>query len=157
MSDRINGISIAEDFRQAAEAEREARAVPVRLPSGLVGRLIKPTPLEVMLRCGRLPQSLAAAISAAAQTAPPTTAEVIQLSQGLVELVRFIFVFPRVPDECKPGQDIPISDIEWAIKWGNGEVVDGQPAPTDLAGFSGTTPAGGPDSEPLRTSPERVA
>ena len=75
-----------------------------------------------MLRRGQLPQTIAAKISPG-EPAPPLSAEDLTLiSQRLVDFVRFIFFHPRVPDECKPGKDIPLADVEWAIAWGNGEV-----------------------------------
>ena len=57
-----NGFSTLDDFRTAAQVEREARAEAVRLPSGLVARLVRPTPMEHLFFTGQLPQSLAARV-----------------------------------------------------------------------------------------------
>lgn len=123
-----NGISSLDDFREAARLEREKRAEPVRLPSGLVARLVRPTPLELLYITGRLPQSVAARISPAPGQPPLTARDVIELGRQLNELVEFVFVSPRVPEEAKPSVDIAVSDIEYALRWARGEVLDTPPS-----------------------------
>ncbi len=158
-----NGISSKDDFRRAAEAERAKRAEDVRLPSGLTAKLVKPTPMELFFMQGSLPQGIAARLDVGATHASPTLTpeDLVALAHQTVDLVRFIFVAPRVPDESKPGQDILMSDIEWALRWARGEVVQlpvassqlpelgtgNRETATDLAEFpgraSGSTPAPG--------------
>jgi hypothetical protein len=170
-----NGVSTIDDFRNAARADRQSRAEAVRLPSGLIAKLVRPSPLELMLFTGQLPQSLAARISPADATGTPSAGlqEVVKLAQRLLEQVRFIFESPRVPDEAKPGIDIPVSDVEYALRWARGEIVgvhghapaggDGEAVPAsrgDLAEFRGerggaeATPAAGPSGGDVRLPTE---
>jgi hypothetical protein len=155
--EKNHDAATTEQFRQAAGKEREKRAVPVRLPSGLTAMLVKPTPLEILLRTGRVPQSFAARISPGEKNPLLTAGDWLKLSGQMVELVRFIFYAPRVPDECVPGLDIPISDIEWSLRWSNGEVEAAQPASPDLAEFSEGAADSGPTGGALRPAPERPA
>jgi hypothetical protein len=117
-----NGFSTLDDFRAAAQMEREARAEAVRLPSGLVARLVRPTPMQYLLLTARLPQGLAARIRAGDRV-PPSVDEAVQMAQRLVEELRMIFLWPRVPDELKPGVDISEADVDFALRWGRGEIV----------------------------------
>jgi hypothetical protein len=133
-----NGFSTLDDFRAAAQVEREARAEAVRMPSGLVARLVRPTPMEHLFFTGQLPQSLAARLRPdpdASPLAPLPGGEglgvrgiedIVLLAQRLIEQLQFIFVSPRVPDEARPGLDIPVPDVEYALRWARGEIVSGQ-------------------------------
>ena len=124
-----NGVSSAEEFRSAAMAERYKRSEMVQLPSGLWARLVKPTAWQVFLATGMLPQSVAARISPAPE-GTPSVADAYAISRNVGDLVRFVFVEPAVPDDARPGVDIPCSDVEWAVRWARGEVT---PAGQDLA------------------------
>jgi hypothetical protein len=143
----VNPSSLG-DFRQAAQAEREKRAVNVRLPSGMVARLIRPTPYECLLFLGKIPQSMAGAVLSPDQGTPLPRSELVSTGQQENYFLRSIFVHPRVPDEAQPGVDIPITDVQYAIRWAGGEVADDG---RDLVGFpegaagSGVVP--GPGSE----------
>jgi hypothetical protein len=123
-----NGFSTLDDFRAAAQMEREARAEAVRLPSGLVARLVRPTPMEHLFFTGQLPQSLAARLrpdpSGTGRSAGATNLDdIVQLALRLIEQLQFIFVSPRVPDEARPGLDIPVPDVEYALRWARGEIA----------------------------------
>ena len=54
-----NHIATAMDWRAATEAEREARAAPLALPSGATILAARPDPIEWVIS-GRLPQGLLA-------------------------------------------------------------------------------------------------
>ena len=129
-----NGVSSSEEFRAAAQADREQRAEVVELPSGLKARLVKPRPWEIMVMTGLLPQSVAAAIAPDGSTAALGGAEVIAMSRAMMALIEFVFVSPRVPAEARLGVDIPFTDVEYAVGWARGEVAaNGQ----SLAQFRG--------------------
>jgi hypothetical protein len=100
------------------------RAEVILLPSGLKARLVKPSPWESFMHAGTLPQSLAASISPAKDTPVVNYSDAVQMARRTVDLVRFVFVDPQVPDQCRPGLDIPFSDIEFALSWARGEVTD---------------------------------
>jgi hypothetical protein len=120
-----NGVSSIEDFRAAARADREKRGVLIRLPSGAVAKLVRPTPQEMFLRTGRFPQSLAARIAPQPGIEHKTDPDaVIEFARTQVELVEYVFLDPRVPQDAKPGIDIAYSDIEFALMWARGEVDD---------------------------------
>jgi len=151
-----NGIAGAEEFRAAAAIAREKRAEIVLLPSGLRARLVRFSPLEATLYLGQLPQGVAARI-APEQEGVVSPEQLVRMAQQVVEAVRFVFVEPRVPDELKPGNDIAVSDIEYALSWSRGEIAaDGR----DLAAFRG--PAGeraaaaGADGGDVPLPPERA-
>lgn len=128
-----NTPSTKSEFRAAMARERERRSELVSLPSGLVARLVRPTPGEMFMRTGRLPQSVAARLSGGANEAAAGE-ELIALAKQTVELCRFVFVEPRVPDELEPGVDVSYDDIEFALRWARGEVGNAGP---DLASFRG--------------------
>ncbi len=136
-------VSSAEQFRQAA-AERAQRARPITLPSGLVARLLKPSPFELMMYQGSLPQSIAAVISPGTDGPRLTREDVAAAAVKFVNLVRHIFVWPKVPDECMPGVGITLSDIDWALAWSRGEVTEADAAPAALEDFRSATASGGP-------------
>jgi hypothetical protein len=138
----INPSSLGE-FREAARAEREKRAVSVRLPSGMVARLIRPTPYECLLFLGKIPQSMAGAVLSPDQGTPVPRSELVSTGQQENYFLRSIFVYPRVPDEAQPGVDIPITDVQYAIRWAGGEVTDDG---RDLVGFPEGAP--GPSAVP---------
>ncbi len=123
---KANGVSSLDEFRAAAQAARAARAQVIKLPSGLHAKLVKPTPGEQFLQVGFLPQRVAAKIAPAAvgDVAGFSSEDTVAIARRTVELVRFVFFDPRVPDECKPGIDIPYGDIDFAIQWARGEVTD---------------------------------
>ena len=121
---KINGVSSMDEFKAAALAERFKRAEVITLPSGLKAKLVKPSPWESFMHAGTLPQSLAASISPAKESAQINYSDAVSMARRTVELVRFVFVDPQVPDVCRPGLDIPFSDIEFALQWARGEVTD---------------------------------
>jgi hypothetical protein len=132
MSDERN-IATAADFRERMARERGRRAELVRLPSGLTVKLVRPTPGEMFLRSGKLPQSVAARI--AGGSAEIAGDDLIRIAQQTVDLCRFIFFEPRVPDELEPGFDICYEDVEFALRWGRGEVAPDGNTGRDLAEF----------------------
>jgi hypothetical protein len=133
-AEKTNGSGTLREFQAAAEVERQKRAEPVKLPSGLVARLIRLTPFEALLYLGQLPQNIAARIVPGENVAVDSPVDLIAMSRQLIDTVRFVFVDPRVPDEVKPGTGIPIPDIEYALRWARGEVAaDGR----DLESFRG--------------------
>jgi hypothetical protein len=122
---KANGVSSIEQFREAARSDREKRGVLIKLPSGAVAKLVRPTPQEMFLRTGRFPQSLAARIAPQPGVVQRTDPDaVIEFARTQVELVEYIFLSPRVPQDAKPGIDIAYSDIEFALMWARGEVDD---------------------------------
>lgn len=76
------------------------------------------------MHAGTLPQSLAASISPTKNNLPVEYSDAVQMARRTVDLVRFVFVEPQVPDQCRPGLDIPFSDIEFALQWARGEATD---------------------------------
>jgi hypothetical protein len=118
-----NQISTVEQFRRAAQADRERRGELVTLPSGLTAVLVRPTPAELFLRTGLLPQSVAAHLAGEDAGATMDGEQVVRIARQTLDLCRFVFVAPRVPDELQPGIDIPVADVEWALRWARGEVA----------------------------------
>ena len=118
-----NGFSSLSEFRSAVEADRERRAELVTLPSGLNARLVRPTPAELFLRTGLLPQSVAAQLAGEEAGSALAGGQLIRIAWQTLDLCRFVFLAPRVPDELQPGNDIPVSDVEWALQWARGEVT----------------------------------
>jgi hypothetical protein len=158
-SARPNGVSSLEEFRHAAQMERDKRAEHVKLPSGLVARLVRMTPMEHMLFTGQLPQRLAAELRPGSEYVERTVEYLTELSRRAIEQVRFVFVSPRVPDELRPGIDISFADVDWALRWSRGEVAG---AGQDLAEFrqpgdAGATAEAGPDSGDVPVPPLRTA
>jgi hypothetical protein len=156
-SEKPNGTGSPEDFKTAAELDRQRRAEVVELPSGVKARLVRFSALEATLYMGLLPQGIAARL-APEEGATVSPEQLIEISKQVVDSVRFIFVEPRVPDQLKPGIDIPVGDIDYALRWARGEVTaDGR----DLAAFRGPTgepaPAPGPPSADVQLSPQRAA
>ena len=121
---KANGASSIEEFKAAALAERVRRAVVIKLPSGMSAKLVRMTPDELFLRTGRFPQGIAAKIAPSPSNEKVDPDKVIQFARVTVEMVEYIFVEPRVPEDLKPGQDIPYSDIDFALAWARGEVTD---------------------------------
>jgi hypothetical protein len=116
------------------EVDRERRSELVTLPSGTTAKLVRPTPAELFLRTGLLPQSVAARFASEDAAGALASEELVHIAQQTVDLCRFVFFAPRVPDELQPGIDIPASDVEWALRWARGEVAsDG----SSLAEFRG--------------------
>lgn len=125
-----------EEFRQAMKAERARRALLVKLPSGLSAKLVRPTAGEMFLRTGKLPQSIAARIEGG--EGDILSEDLARIARQTVDLCRFIFFEPRVPDELEPGVDISYGDVEFALRWARGEVEPaGGEAGLDLASFRG--------------------
>lgn len=140
-----NGVSSRSEFQRAAEADRERRAEVVALPSGLTAKLVRPSPMELFLETGRLPQSVAAHL-AGEESGIFESSEVVRMACQTIDLCRFVFFAPRVPDELQPGVDIPASDVEWALRWARGEVAsDGSSLAEFRGGASGGIAATGTD------------
>jgi hypothetical protein len=131
-NETMNGVSKMEEFKAAALADRAKRSVLVKLPSGLTARLVRVSPQEMFLRTGRYPQTLAARIAPSGSDKHLPAEDVISFARTQVDLVEYLFFDPRIPEDAKPGIDIPFSDIEWALQWARGEVDD---SGRDLAAF----------------------
>lgn len=156
-----NGLSTKDDFRRAAEAEREKRAESVRLPSGLVAKLVKPMPMELFFMQGSLPQGIAARLPEISDFKSEISAaiapeDLVALARQTVELVRFIFLSPGVPGECQPGRDILMSDVEWALRWARGEVVTIETGDLRLEASQASSPKPQASSYDLAAFPERA-
>jgi hypothetical protein len=119
-----NGVSSLEEFKKSALEDRIKRSEVVTLPSGLKARLVKPTAWETFMQSGTLPQSVAASFSPSSDSKGMSFDDAVSIARRTVELVRFVFVDPSVPEQCRPGIDIPFSDIEFALQWARGEVTD---------------------------------
>ena len=124
MADRTNGIARAEEWRAAAQAAREARAEPLRLPSGALILAVKPEPLEWIMS-GRIPQRLLAAalqgdgaLSSQAR-AEISREEILDLAAFAAQLVKASIVRPAIgegPEEISL-DDVPIQDRAFIFAW----------------------------------------
>ena len=121
---RTNGIATAETWRTAAQAAREARAEPLRLPSGATILAAKPAPLEWIVS-GRIPQRLLAAALQKDGLAPSNAAteisreEILELARFAAQLVKASVVKPRIgdgPEEISL-DDIPVEDRAFVFEW----------------------------------------
>ena len=131
-----NHITSAQDWRAATEAEREARAEPLVLPSGATILAARPDPLEWIIS-GRIPQGLLAVAledphsSLARPDRELTREEIIDLAKFAARLVIASVVDPPIgegPDEL-PLEEIPLRDrafiFEWACRGLSGAKGDG--------------------------------
>ena len=119
-----NRIATAMDWRAASEAEREARAEPLLLPSGTTILAARPEPLEWIIS-GRIPQGLlgAALDDPPSRAARPdrelTRDEIIDLANFAARLVVASVVDPPIgdgPDEL-PLDEIPLQDRAFIFEW----------------------------------------
>lgn len=119
-----NGIATPAAWRAASQAEREARAEPLRLPSGATILAVKPDPLEWIMS-GRIPQKL---LGAALESDRPSPAdaereisreEILELAKFATQLVKASIIEPRVGEG--PGEigldEIPIEDRAFIFEW----------------------------------------
>jgi len=140
-----NHIATAMDWRAATQAEREARAEPLVLPSGATILAARPDPLEWIIS-GRIPQGLLAVAlddphsSLARPDRELSREEIIDLARFAARLVIASVVDPPIgegPDEL-PLDDIPVRDrayiFEWACRGLSGAA--GGAAPKSAAGNS---------------------
>ncbi len=149
-----NHIAKPEDFRQAAEERKAEMQAPQRvvLPkSDLAVILRRPTPLWFLFH-GSLPMSLAAkqsrgeaGMSSSVAATLETAEEFIEFSKWMVDLLREVFVEPRL--SLAPGANeispewLDEDDVNFIIRWAVGEVTtDGR----DLAEFRGKRAADSP-------------
>ncbi len=130
-----NHIASVQDLRAMRLAERAAKAVIVTAPSGARYRLYQPTPGEMLVLVGMLPQSLAAQISPA-EDRSLTLEEQIQLARQRAAVLELVIVEPAVAlrprDEELSLLDIPEADREFAWRWAYGEIA---PDGSDLSSF----------------------
>jgi hypothetical protein len=136
MSEKPNVVATADDFRQAAEAERRRRAERVVLPkSGLVVLLARPSTRWFLFH-QRLPMSLAARADGPGQhrAALPTAQEARELAQWVVALVEKTVLEPRLslhPAENEISPDwLPQEDVDFIIRYAVGEVAPLTPGPS---------------------------
>ncbi len=134
-----NRIASAIDWRAATQAEREARARPLELPSGATILAARPEPLEWIIS-GRIPQGLLGAAlddphsPAARQDRELTREEIIDLANFAARLVVASVVDPPIGDG--PGElpldEIPLGDrafiFEWACRGLSGSSSNGESA-----------------------------
>jgi hypothetical protein len=119
-----NGIATTETWRQAAKADREARAEHLTLPSGATILAARPEPLEWVMS-GRIPQGLLA-VALEDPEAPLaggdrelTREEILDLAGFAARLVAASVVDPPIgdgPDEIAL-DDIPIRDRAFIFEW----------------------------------------
>jgi hypothetical protein len=119
-----NHIATAMDWRAASEAEREARAEPLALPSGATILAARPDPIEWIIS-GRIPQGLLAVAlddphsSLARRDRELTREEIIDLAKFAARLVIASVVDPPIgdgPDEL-PLDEIPLRDRAFIFEW----------------------------------------
>lgn len=139
-----NGIATTETWRDAAKADREARAEPLTLPSGATILAARPDPLEWVMS-GRIPQGLLA-VALEDPLAPSgerdrelTREEIVDLANFAARLVEASVVDPPIgdgPDEILL-EDIPIRDrafiFEWACRALDGNVATTANGPAGAA------------------------
>jgi len=143
-----NSIARAEDFRQAAEAQRAEGQAPERLklPKSALQVVLRRPSLMWFLFHGHLPVSLAARQSGAGGNESPfqNAEEFVEFSKWIVDLLSEAFVSPRL--SLTPGADdispewLAEEDVNFIIRWALGEVVGSGSAdssPHDLAQFRG--------------------
>jgi hypothetical protein len=123
VSQRLNGIAVADDWKAASRALREARAEKLTLPSGAVILAAKPEPLDWILS-GRVPQRLLAAALEKDGAAPPAESEVsgedvLELARFACELVRASVVRPAIGDGAGEicFEEIPVEDRAFIFQW----------------------------------------
>jgi hypothetical protein len=119
-----NHIATALDWRAAKQAEREARAEPLLLPSGATILAARPDPLEWIIS-GRIPQGLLAVALEDPGSSPGrpdrelTREEIIDLAKFAARLVVASVVDPPIgdgPDEL-PLEEIPLRDRAYIFEW----------------------------------------
>lgn len=133
-----NGIATTESWRLAAQADREARAEHLVLPSGATILAARPEPLEWVMS-GRIPQSLLAVVlddpesATAGDDRELSRDEILDLATFAARLVAASVVDPPIgdgPDEIAL-DEIPIRDrafiFEWACRALNGSEEDATP------------------------------
>jgi hypothetical protein len=117
-------IATVGDWKAAAQAAREARAEPLRLPSGATIMAVKPEPLEWIMS-GRIPQRLLAAALESHGSLPATASpeisreEILDLARFAAQLVQASVIRPAIgegPDEIRL-DDIPIEDRAFIFQW----------------------------------------
>jgi hypothetical protein len=119
-----NGITTTETWRHAAEADREARAEHLTLPSGATILAARPDPLEWVMS-GRIPQGLLAVALEDTESALSggdrelTREEILDLATFAARLVEASVVDPPLgdgPDEISL-DEIPIRDRAFIFEW----------------------------------------
>jgi hypothetical protein len=152
---KSNDMAKPDDFRRAAEARRaESQAVEqVVLPkSGFHVALRRPA-LMWFLFHGRLPVSLAArqSLEGGNSKCIETADEFVEFSNWVVDLLREVFVTPRLALNPREGEISPEwlaeEDLNFIIRWAVGEVASAGgngSSGHDLAEFRAKAP--GPDS-----------
>lgn len=119
-----NGIATSEAWRAASRSDREARAEPLRLPSGATILAVRPDPLEWILS-GRIPQKLLAAVLESDPAVSSearrelTREEIIDLANFATQLVKASVVEPAIgigPDEIAL-DEISIEDRAFIFEW----------------------------------------
>ena len=119
-----NHIATARDWRAATQAEREARAEPLVLPSGATILAARPDPLEWVIS-GRIPQGLLAVAledSGTSRERPDrelSREEILDLARFAARLVIASVVDPPIgdgPDELAL-DEIPLRDRAYIFEW----------------------------------------
>jgi hypothetical protein len=151
-----NGIASTETWRQAARADREARAEPLTLPSGATILAARPDPLEWVMS-GRIPQGLLAVALEDPQSALAggdrelTREEIIDLAGFAARLVEASIVDPPIgdgPDEISL-DEIPIRDRAFIFEWAC-RALDGNDARASVEGAA--SPVSHPTKEVLSSA-----
>lgn len=149
---RGNGVATAEEWRQAARAERLERAEPLRLPSGATVLASRPGPLEWIIS-GRIPQRLLAVAleeDGAGGASELKREDVLDLARFASQLIAASVLEPAIgdgPGEI-PLEEIPLEDrafiFEWACRAMSGQEVQGSEF--------GVRSTGTPNAEPKEDS-----
>lgn len=147
-----SGSSKRSDFRAAVEADRGHRAELVKLPSGVLALLVKPTPAEMLFNFGNLPRGLQAAAAPGAPAGEITMERVLAMASERMAMAQFVFFEPRIgngPEELMPGRDILVSDVAFALRWAEGEIGgEAGASGADLAAFRGRAEQSGSAAQP---------
>lgn len=151
---RKDGIATAGEWRQAARAERIARAETLHLPSGATIVASRPGPLEWIIS-GRIPQRLLAVAledDGATGDAELKREDVLDLARFASQLIAASVLEPEIgdgPGEI-PLEEIPIEDRAFIFEWacramsGNESAAGGATSKSDKEDLS--IPANGIES-----------
>lgn len=134
------GIASADEWRQAARAERAERAEALRLPSGATVMAARPGPLEWIIS-GRIPQRLLAVAlgedTEGGEVVPQeiTREEILELARFANELVSASVIEPAIGGAAGeiPLDDIPLEDRAFLFEWAC-RSLGGGPRPDKAAG-----------------------
>lgn len=146
----MSKVATAEDFRRKAEEQSLGIEEELTLPSGLVIKVRRPTPLWWITHRGILPSRMAAMASGNEVSSTMSNEDLVEWSKFVVTLMETVVISPRIrpnpgPDEVDPNL-IQLSDMMTIIRYAGGEIMTTGQSLDTFRGRSGST-----DSRPGRS------